>query len=474
MIRFPSTLAQPLSSTRIRRVPVVVTVVTLGIFAAFVAVVTLRLRAHLHDQVLSREAESLLAVVRLQQRLAEEEWMRLGLTQPSDDRFSTLLLTTRLRGVLSLRLYEPTGQLREALPAVSDAMLPLSDWFRLERGEAFARLGAHQPVLDLIDGRDPVEATETGPPVLEVIVPLEEPLLHELGGAAQYLMDGQPVQDELAEVDRGLVQQAVLAVAGGGVVIVALLVWAFSRLGEARRELESRSEDLARANQELLFAAKTSAVGAISAHLIHGLKNPLAGLEGFVKAGPTSHAGGNDGGDAWQVAAETTRRLRALINEVVVVLRDETVGGTLVLTAQEVAEHVCEDVRADAERAGVNLQVKVLGGGDLDGRTANLAGLVLRNLVTNAIEASRTGQQVTLTVAAGSTTIEYEVMDQGPGLPDEVRRALFQPLHSSKPGGGGIGLALSHQLARHAGGQLELMASVPGGSTFRLTLPRKG
>jgi hypothetical protein len=87
---------------------------------------------NLHAQVLSREAESLLAVVRLQQRLAEEEWMGLGLTQPADDRFSTLLLTTRLRGVLALRLYEPTGQLREALPAVSDAMLPLpgldDDW----------------------------------------------------------------------------------------------------------------------------------------------------------------------------------------------------------------------------------------------------------------------------------------------------------------------------------------------------------
>jgi len=146
-------MARPFSPTSIRRVPVVVTLVTLGIFAAFVAIVTLRLRANLHAQVLSREAESLLAVVRLQQRLAEEEWMGLGLTQPADDRFSTLLLTTRLRGVLALRLYEPTGQLREALPAVSDAMLPLHDWTRLERGEAFARLGRPQPVLDLIEGR---------------------------------------------------------------------------------------------------------------------------------------------------------------------------------------------------------------------------------------------------------------------------------------------------------------------------------
>ena len=43
-----------------------------------------------------------------------------------------------------------------------------------------------------------------------------------------------------------------------------------------------RRADLARANEELVFAAKTGAVGAISAHLIHGLKNPLSGLEGYV------------------------------------------------------------------------------------------------------------------------------------------------------------------------------------------------
>lgn len=469
-------MARPFSPTSIRRVPVVVTLVTLGIFAAFVAIVTLRLRTNLHAQVLSREAESLLAVVRLQQRLAEEEWMGLGLTQPTDDRFSTLLLTTRLRGVLALRLYEPTGQLREALPAVSDAMLPLQDWTRLERGEAFARLGRPQPVLDLIEGgegTEPAVGAAVESRVLEVIVPLEEPVLHELGGAAQYLMDGQPVYDELARVDRGLIQQALLAVLGGGVVIVSLLVWAFSRLAAVHRELESRSEDLARANHELLFAAKTSAVGAISAHLIHGLKNPLAGLEGFVKAGPSLTLEGNDGGDAWQGAAETTRRLRALVNEVVMVLRDETAGLHLVLTTDEVLESVQAGLRADAEKARVSLILEVKGEARVSGRTANLSGLVLRNLTANALEASRPGQTVRLQAIARETTVEFTVSDEGPGLPPAVRQGLFQPLVSSKSGGGGIGLALSHQLARHAGGQLELVGSTSTGTTFRLTLPRE-
>jgi len=456
-----------------RRLPFAVTLVVLGVFAAFVVVVTLRLRSDLQHQVLAREAESLMGVVRLQQRLAEEEWMALGMTQPDEDRFSTLLLTTRLRGVLALRLYDPTGQLRSALPSTDDAMLPLQDWTRLEQGEAFARLGRNQPVIDLIEGRDPdlISADRDAPAVLEVIVPLEEPVLHELGGAAQYLMDGEPTRAEFARIDRGLIQQGLLAVAGGGVLIAGLLIWAFSRLGEANRQLQARSEDLARANHELMFAAKTSAVGAISAHLIHGLNNPLAGLEGFVRAGPSAVPDGDGGGDAWQAAAETTRRLRAMVNEVVSVLRDETAGLDLSVTADELIESVQGAMKADSARAGVALKIESTGAAILSGRTANLAGLVLRNLVANAIEASGSGKTVAVSCVAGGAVVDFSVSDEGSGLTDAVRHSLFQPLTSTKVGGGGIGLALSHQLARHAGGQLELVSSSAAGTVFRLSVP---
>jgi signal transduction histidine kinase len=67
--------------------------------------------------------------------------------------------------------------------------------------------------------------------------------------------------------------------------------------------------------------------------------------------------------------------------------------------------------------------------------------------------------------------VAYEIQDQGPGLSPEVRSALFRPLLSTKKSGGGIGLAISHQLARHAGGTLTLLQSGPSGTRFRLSIP---
>jgi C4-dicarboxylate-specific signal transduction histidine kinase len=78
------------------------------------------------------------------------------------------------------------------------------------------------------------------------------------------------------------------------------------------------------------------------------------------------------------------------------------------------------------------------------------------------IEARRAGE-------AGR--VEFLVRDRGPGLPPAVQSQLFRPVRSDKRGGGGVGLAISLRLARHAGGNLELVRSDERGTEFRLSVP---
>jgi signal transduction histidine kinase len=455
-------------TTGLRQLPLLATAAVVLVFALLVATVSVSLRKDLRAQVLAREAEALLAVVRLQQGLAEDEWRALGIPQPPDDRFSSLLLTTRLRGVLALRLFDPSGELRDALPVVAaaSARLDPTDQARVARGDAFARLLAAAPAdVGLAAGEG------AGATLLEVLVPLAAADA-AAGGTAQYLIDGAAVRAEFRTIDRGLLVLGGGVALGGGTLVALLLAWTFRRLAAARVELEAQREDLARANRELLLAAKTSAVGAIASHLIHGLNNPLAGLEGFVRAGaegpPDSEAGA---GLAWREAAETTGRVRALVNEVIAVLREESAPVDTAVAASDVLQAVHGRLRADAAAAGVRLACSPCPGAELSGRAANLAGLVLRNLVTNALEASRPGTTITLKVTVDTRTAAFHVADEGAGLPESVRQALFRPQISRKPGGGGIGLALSHQLARHAGGSLELVRTSAAGTEFRLVLP---
>jgi signal transduction histidine kinase len=461
------------------------------VLAAFVTLLSARLRLSLREQVLSREAESMHALVALQQRIAEDEWAELGVSMPAEDRLAVVLQTTKLRGVVAVRIYEPTGLLYAALPAVEDELLSPADWSELEEGRALARLtrqsslfaqwtaeaGEREEPDDSTASRTPAEphpreAVEEAPEVLEVLVPLEDPVLPEPAGAAQFLIDPSDVRAQFAAIDRGVVQQAALATLGGGLLLGVLLAWAFARLEAAERQLRRQAEDLRRANEELLLSAKVSAIGAISAHLLHGLSNPLAGIEGFVKAGVGGDGPEATDGQAWREAAETTRRLRAMVNEATALIAAERTAGAPDLSADEVVSGAVGRTAESARRAGVAVQVGTVDAGELDGRVASLGGLVLVNLLENAVQASSRGAVVRITGAAAPGTIAFDVTDQGPGLAPAVRDQLFRPVTSTKPGGGGIGLALSHELARLAGGALELVSTSPAGTTFRLTLPR--
>ena len=130
-------------------------------------------------------------------------------------------------------------------------------------------------------------------------------------GAAQFWLSAAPVRAELAAHDDRLWLQAAIAWAAGSCVIVVGVAWAFRRLAAANRQLAARTADLERANRELVLSAKTSALGAVAAHLVHELKHPIAGLEQIV----AGRGAGSDGGSEQATASELTRRLRVMVNE---------------------------------------------------------------------------------------------------------------------------------------------------------------
>lgn len=94
------------------------------------------------------------------------------------------------------------------------------------------------------------------------------------------------------------------------------------------------------------------------------------------------------------------------------------------------------------------------------------------HLVQNAIEASADDAPVMLGVTCNSETAELQVVDNGHGMsPEFVRRELFSPFRSSKPGGFGIGAFEARELVRAMGGTLEVESRQNVGTTFRLVLP---
>jgi two-component system nitrogen regulation sensor histidine kinase NtrY len=95
----------------------------------------------------------------------------------------------------------------------------------------------------------------------------------------------------------------------------------------------------------------------------------------------------------------------------------------------------------------------------------------LINLVRNAVDATReTGGRVSMTWEEGAGQVAIRILDEGPGLANTNN--LFVPFFTTKPGGSGIGLVLSRQIAEAHGGSLTLENRVPGpGCEARIVLP---
>jgi signal transduction histidine kinase len=458
-------------SPKPRRVLLAVTLATIAIFGGLMALLTWQLRKQLREQVLGREAEAISAVALMHLARGETRLSQFSAEFAIDDLFDAVLESSKLRDVIAVQLFDARGKLRKASTIAPDDVEASLWWSRTVR-EPKARFIANgswemvSPLMALQTG-----VNESGP-LLDIVVPLASSVIPAANSAvALYWIDGANVARDFKRLDRGLAVQAGIAFAGGAALLAFVLAWAFSRLDAANRQLVEQSLDLARANQELDFAAKTGALGAITAHLIHGLKNPLAGIEGFVAETATSSSDAMRG-EACRTAIETTQRLRALVTEVTAVLRDESDGSAdYAVPIGEVVAAAAQRATPAAERADVGLKTFAEPDLVVGARVANLAGLVLANLIANAIEASPRGSAVTIEARRANDAIELTVADNGPGIPAALQSELFRPVRSSKRGGGGVGLAISMRLAKHAGGTLELVRSDRRGTEFRLAVP---
>ena len=104
--------------------------------------------------------------------------------------------------------------------------------------------------------------------------------------------------------------------------------------------------------------------------------------------------------------------------------------------------------------------------------------IALSNLLNNALDALSARRpnpepaRIELRVEAAPSTARLLVSDNGDGVLEEIRARLFEPFHSGKTSGVGIGLALGKRIAQAHGGDLEL-SSYALGARFCLTLPRE-
>jgi signal transduction histidine kinase len=209
----------------------------------------------------------------------------------------------------------------------------------------------------------------------------------------------------------------------------------------------------------------------------HELRTPLTSVHGSLELLATGRFGAvpEQAERLVRIAADNAARLVRLADEVLDLSKVR--AGRLGLRAESVnlagvVEQAVHAVEGVAERAGVELAVLDCAV-DVRGDADRLV-QVVTNLLGNAVSVSQPGQRVEVWCERGELLARVHVRDHGPGIPPEELERVFQPFVQLRPGGAGLGLAITRGIAEAHGGSVSAV-SVPGeGAEFVVTLPAEG
>jgi NtrC-family two-component system sensor histidine kinase KinB len=300
---------------------------------------------------------------------------------------------------------------------------------------------------DLVDGLDPS--------LREVV---ERVRAHVLGGHGPWQPKGyeEAVRMDRADGARWFLPRATpLRSEAGAVTGVAIVLQDVSRL--------MRVDEL-----------KNDLVATVA----HEFRTPLTSLRMAIHlcveeaAGPLSEKQT----DLLLTARQDCERLQGIVDDLLDLSRIQ--GGRMELQRRPVAARALLEEAVSAARdaaAAAGLRLTVRGAvDDLVSADAERLGLVLSNLVSNAIRHTVAGGEVALEASRVGDQVRFEVRDTGEGIPREYLERIFDRFFrvpGRRAGGVGLGLYLVREVVQAHGGEVGVGSEPGQGSTFWFTLP---
>jgi two-component system sensor histidine kinase PilS (NtrC family) len=230
---------------------------------------------------------------------------------------------------------------------------------------------------------------------------------------------------------------------------------------------------------ERVQQAKLAALGRLSASIAHEIRNPLGAMSHAGQLLAESPSMGKDEQRLTDIIRLNARRVSQIVESVLALSRREAARPERMQLVPWTEDFVREFVQTlELYEGAVSLAP---GQADLEVRMdPTHLHQILWNLCDNAVKYA--------SVAAGAIAVELacgvlepsgrpylEVADRGPGInPDKVEQ-IFEPFYTSQPGGTGLGLYISRELAERNGAALRYQPRAGGGSVFRIVFadPRR-
>jgi len=263
-----------------------------------------------------------------------------------------------------------------------------------------------------------------------------------------------------------------------GVVAIVLATFFTTRI--TVRRLKHSDEKMQRLNAQLIQSDKMAALGKMAAGVAHEINNPLAVI--LQKTGWMEDLLAEESFQQSRNAEEFKASLHKIEEHVE---RARKVVHNMLGYARKMEPHL-EDVHVnttlqqtivllDNFARNNNIEIRKEFCDTLPVVAGDQARLqqVFLNLMTNAIDAIGKDGTIRVVSEHKEPFIEVHIEDNGPGIPPEVQRKVFDPFYTTKQAGKGTGLGLwvSYDIMDKMGGSIGLKSEVGKGSIFTVRIP---
>jgi len=222
-------------------------------------------------------------------------------------------------------------------------------------------------------------------------------------------------------------------------------------------------------------ADRLSSLGQLTAGLAHEIRNPLVAIRTFTQLLPERYMDEDFRNTFQSLALKEVDRICGLVNDLLSFARP-SVPNVSAEDINEIVESISRILETEAKEKGVQIYRQLSTTLPKIFIDKEQIKQVCMNVILNALQAIENEGWVEVSTRlfaknGSEQFVQIEVRDSGVGIPEKDLENIFNPFFTTKKGGNGLGLSISHQIVQEHGGYIAVESKVGEGTTFFINLP---
>lgn len=243
----------------------------------------------------------------------------------------------------------------------------------------------------------------------------------------------------------------------------------FGDLGASFNTMASRLVEL---QENVKKQERQAMFGRVAAGLVHDLLHPIQNVGNNTRLLLRDDVDSETRQDCGRIIDRELSTIRRFLDDLRNIVKPKPVERFALDINGAVAE-IFDAMKPEGERHGVAVEAEYGSGSLIIEGDRFALGRVFRNLITNAIQATEPGGQVTIATTRAGDQVEIRVADTGSGIAADRLSAIFDDFVTTKRRGLGLGLAITKRIVEQLDGTIAVQSEVGRGTAFTLRFPAR-